>query len=524
MLTVSVAVVDPDLNVFLNLMKSLKQYTPEMTRLLIFDNGSRSKEFVNIAAQHFGPSLTDHKVKLEITHSNENIGFAAAHNRNLSRAQGKYFAVLHDDVEFFGQWAAPMISVLEENPKAAQACPKTSVFNTLAGDKIGGWEATDSPEYCEGSCFIMPFSLAKEYRLFDEQFRCHYFEDMDLSLRLRKDGYMLKNTDIKWQHLRGQTTVRMIQDNVDLPGYYIVNEYLFRKRWHAYLAKKRFGKTIVIKRGAGIEDVYLTLPVIEALKEKNPDCVILLMTNFKDAVEGCFDIDGYVTFNSPVPCDEFIDLDYAYEKDFRKHIVDCYAEVAGVKPKKQTGTLYTQTKDTEYIGNLLKDCPEFIALDFSDSVPGKQWSRQNYVELGRRLKQDGFRIVTVGKTTAQHPDFFDPDLNLVNVLTLQQTGLLISRSRLFVGNEGILAHFAQTTQTPHIILFGATQPEQVMNTSLPMLIPIRTSVACRGCRHRFAAGTLINCPRNFVCMEVITVDMVHGVVREVMEQLKNPPK
>jgi hypothetical protein len=63
-----------------------------------------------------------------------------------------------------------------------------------------------------------------------------------------------------------------------------------------------------------------------------------------------------------------------------------------------------------------------------------------------------------------------------------------------------------------------------MDTSLPMFIPIKTSVACKGCRHRFAAGTLINCPRSFVCMEVITVDMVYGVFKEIMEQLKNPPK
>jgi GT2 family glycosyltransferase len=187
MLTVSIAVIDPDLNAFLNLMKSLKQYTPEMTQLLIFDNGSASREFVNVAEQHFGPSLTDHKVKLEITHNDKNIGFAAAHNRNLARAQGKYFAVLHDDVQFFDQWSTPMISLLEGNSKVAQAGPKTNVFNTLSGDKIGGWEATDSPEYCEGSCFIMPTSLAKKYGLFDEQFQYHYFEDMDLSLRLRKD-------------------------------------------------------------------------------------------------------------------------------------------------------------------------------------------------------------------------------------------------------------------------------------------------------------------------------------------------
>ena len=251
------------------------------------------------------------------------------------------------------------------------------------------------------------------------------------------------------------------------------------------------------------------------------DSLILLMTNYSDAVQGCFDIDGYVTYNSPVPCNEFIDLDYAYEKDFRKHIVDCYARIAGVKPKKKTGTLYTENKDVEYVNNLIRDYPEFMALDFGDSIPGIQWNRQNYVELGRRLKQDGFKIVTVGKTAAQHPDFLDPDLNLVNVLSLQQTGLVISKSNLFIGSDDILAHFAQTTQTPHIILFGATQPEYVMDTALPMFIPIRTSVACRGCRHRFAAGVHINCPRSFTCMDAITVDIVHGVFSEVMGRLKS---
>jgi ADP-heptose:LPS heptosyltransferase len=92
---------------------------------------------------------------------------------------------------------------------------------------------------------------------------------------------------------------------------------------------------------------------------------------------------------------------------------------------------------------------------------------------------------------------------------------------MFIGNEGLLAHFAQTTQVPHIILFGATQPEYVMDTSLPMLIPVRTSVACRGCRHRFAAGTLISCPRSFVCMELITVDIVYKVFNDIMSQLKS---
>ena len=519
MLTVSVTVLNPDLIFFERFIQSLKQFTPEMNQLLIYNNVSESKDFVPVINKYFSPTLSDHRVEFKITHGTKNIGFPGAHNRNLQVARTKYFAVVHDDVEFSENWAAPMIQILEENPKVAQVGPKTKVFNTLGIDKIGGWEDTDEPEYCESSCFVMPTAFAKKYRLFDEEFQYHYFEDMDLSLRLRKNGHILRNTDIKWEHHRGKTTMRLIENNFDMPGYYIVNEYLFKKRWHSYLLKKRFGKTFVIKRGADIEDVFLTLPIIEALKEKNPDSVIILMTQVADAVQGCYDIDGYVPYNSPVPCDALIDLDYAYEKDFRTHIVDCYAKAAGVKPKKKTGTLYTEEKDIGYVNNLLREYPEFVSLDFSDSVPGKQWSRQKYMELGKRIKQDGFKVITVGKTAAQYPDILQPDLNLINVLTFQQTALVIARSKMFIGNEGLLAHYAQTTHAPHMILYGATQPDYVSDTSLPMLFPIITSVACRGCRHRYAAGTMISCPRNYACMETIQVDMVYEAFKEIMSKM-----
>jgi ADP-heptose:LPS heptosyltransferase len=288
--------------------------------------------------------------------------------------------------------------------------------------------------------------------------------------------------------------------------------------------KKRFGKTIVIKRGTEIEDVFLTTPIIEALKEKYPDSVVILMTQSPEAVEGNFDIDGHVNYNHPVPCDLFIDLDFTYEKDFRKHIVDCYAEAAGVKPKKKTGILYMEKKDIEYIDNLLKEYPIFVALDFSDTWPGKEWSRQKYIELGRRIKQDGFNVVTIGKTTKQHPDVLDADMNLVNVLTHLQTALVIAKSKLFIGNDELLGLFAQATQASHIILYGCTLPEYVSDTSLPMFYPVVTPVACQGCRHRYAAGTTIVCPRGYACMESITVDTVYQLFKEIMAKVNRPPE
>ncbi len=523
MLTVSVAVFNPNPEIFNNFLRSLKTYTPEMTQLLIFDNGSDSKEFVDIVKKYFNDSTTDNKVKLKITHNNKNIGFGRAHNQNLSFANNKFFAVLNDDIEFFENWASPMIKILDENQKVAQVGPKKNVFNTLKGDKIGQWEDTEEPEYCEAVCFIMQTSLAKKYHLFDEIYQYGYFEDMDLSLRLRKDGYSIRNADINWQHHRGTTTIRMIAENFDLPGYYILNEYNFKKRWNAYVMKGRFGRTIVIKRAGDLEDVFLLTPVIEALREKEPDSVILLMTKTPESVQGCHDIDGYAGYNNPVPCDVLFDLDYSYEKDFRKHIVDAYSEITNVITRKKSGTLYIEKNDMEYVDNLLKDIHLPVALDFSDAPDGKRWKRQNYVELGRKIKQAGFSIITVGKTSEQTADYLDADLSLINVLSYQQTALTIAKSKLFIGTDGLLAHFAQSTRTPSIILYGCTLPEYVADISLSSLFPIVSPVACKGCRHRYAAGTIVACPRNFACMEVIKPDDVFEAFKEITARLNIAP-
>ena len=515
-LTALVAICNPDIEIFRRFIESLKEYTPELAHLIIIDNASESKEFRKIVNEAFpenaikaaiGPETQRPRdTKVTIIENKSNLGFGKAHNMALKECRTPYFAVLNDDIEFFELWAGQILQILEDNPRIAQISPRKEVCNSLTEQGLGFWSDTDEPEYCEGSCFIMPTKLARQFGLFDERYEFAYFEDTDLSLRLRKEGYLLRNIDINWKHHRAVTSQKV---EIDLKGYHISNEYKFKKRWNAYLIGKKFGRTIVIKRSASLGDVFLITPIIEALKLKYPDSAIMVMTQCPQAIEANNDIDYLAPMNHPIPCDEFIDLDYAYEKDFRKHIVDAYAEVAGVKLKRKTGILYVSQEDKELVEALLPDnFGKFIAIDYSDTWGGKDWDKEKYNELSALIKPDGYKILGLGQGNKNTGRNYSPDLNLINALTPLQTGMVIAKSFMFIGTEGLLAHFAQAAKTPAIALYGCTTPEFV-NTLTNILYPVITPAACRGCRHRYAAGTGILCSRNFECMNMITVEMVY---------------
>lgn len=508
-LTASVAICNPDPDIFNNFLISLMLHTPELAHLIIVDNASASKDHIQRAQKIIAYS----DVKVTVIHYEENVGFGRAHNRALKDVRTKYFAVLNDDIEFFEAWAGPMIEILEDNPQVAQVGPKREVCNGLTEQGKGYWQDTDAPEYCEGSCFIVRAALVRQNGLFDERYQYAYFEDTDLSLRLRRDGHLIKNVDIKWKHHRAVTSQKV---DIDLKGYHIANEFKFRQRWSSYLSGKRFSRTIVIKRSASLGDVFLTTPVIEALKLKYPYSVILMMTDCPQTLHGHNDIDFFVPMNSPVFCDEFIDLDYSYEKDFTRHIVDAYAGIAGVKVQRKTGILFILPEDKDLVNALIpEDFGKFAVIDYSDTWGGKGWDKERYNELTALIRKDGYKIIGVGVGNKLGANYA-PDINLVNALTPLQTGYLIYKSNIFIGHEGLLAHMAQASKTPAVVLYGCTTPELV-NTMTSILKPVITPAACRGCRHRYAAGVGIFCSREFECMKMITVERVYEEFKSLTE-------
>ena len=387
MLTVSVAIHNPDIVFFEAMLRSLKKYTPELRQLIIIDNASdpvNRKKNLECISRHFKTEtgLAGDIFKVNCIYNSTNLGFGAAHNQAIQHATQPFFAVLNDDIEFYTNWSTPMIQELRRDLYTAQVCIKEGQCNSISPEGFGYYENRDDPEYAEGSCFMMDTSLAKTYGPFDPVYKFAYFEDTDLSLRLRRKGFKVRSVPVGWVHHRAMTT-SAVSSSIDIQGYHAMNEITFKSRWNAYIYKKLFGPTIVLKRTAAHGDVFLTLPVFEALREKHPDALLVLQTNCPEVVMNNPVLDVITPVGLPFRCSYFFDLDYAYEKDFSMHIVDAYAEVVGVPVRKRYSNL-SVAKDALAFADQVAPSVPFVVIELSDTWPAKQWPLDNYKKVAEK--------------------------------------------------------------------------------------------------------------------------------------------
>lgn len=517
MISVSVAVMDPDITLWNRLCDTLNETAGKhLTELIVVDNASQDKTYQDVANNYF-----PNKVKYII--NKENVGYGAAHNQSIQVAGGTYFVVANDDIEFHGPWAESFMAILKD-PNIAQVGPINNVCNHWNTDSLGyGNENSTNPDYIEGSLFMMRTELAKRYGPFDSVYQYGYYEDGDLSLRLKKDSYQLRQVKIDWTHHRAKTTNRIMLET-DIYGYQVLNKRIFEKRWYSYIIAKKFGKVIVVKREGSFGDVFLTTPILKKLRELYPDDCIILMSRTFEALLTSDYLDAVVKMHVPINADIFIDLDYAYESNFDLHIVKSYERsvrkqlnipdftVDGV-----TGHLRMLRDSMPDLNKYLpEDYSEYIAIDIGETWFQKKWPDQFYYELIKRIRQNGRKVVVVGINPGPVP--FEFDINFTSSLSIEQTTYALKASKGYISHEGLLSHICQSLGKKCITLYTCTLPEYTADVNLigKTLFPIVSPVVCAGCRHGLqVAGTTVFCPRQYVCTKKITVDMVWNKYLEV---------
>ncbi len=169
--------------------------------VIFVDNGSTdgSIEFVR---ENFPQTV--------IVENGQNLGFAAANNRGILKARGKYIATLNNDTELKGAFIEKIISAAEGADKSVGMwAPKIlslderDVIDSVGGlliypdglAKGRGRLEKDRGQYDSEEVFI-PSACAAVYRkkmldeigLFDEDFFA-YCEDTDLGMRARLAGW-----------------------------------------------------------------------------------------------------------------------------------------------------------------------------------------------------------------------------------------------------------------------------------------------------------------------------------------------
>jgi heptosyltransferase-2 len=105
-------------------------------------------------------------------------------------------------------------------------------------------------------------------------------------------------------------------------------------------------------------------------------------------------------------------------------------------------------------------------------------------------------------------------VNLAGRLTLRQTIVILSRCRLFIGNDSGLMHIAAALAVPLVAIFGPTEPGKTSPLGKPHRL-LHHGADCAPCRYR-------ECPTDHRCMRAVSVNGVLAAASELWKQA--PPE
>lgn len=189
---------------------------------------------------------------------------------------------------------------------------------------------------------------------------------------------------------------------------------------------------------------------------------------------------------------------------------------AGIKDDEK-GLEFFFDKNSEESINTILEHYEIKQNDvFYTIAPGagfytKRWSIENFkIFVKNILENHNSKIVVLGNTEDKHQGEvlaeYDNVIDLTGKLTLMQSAILLSKSKVLVSNDTGLMHMATAVKVPVLGIFGSTVKEFGFfpYRSKARIVEIR-DLKCRPCSH---IGRN-NCPKvHFKCMNDISSDMV----------------
>ena len=212
-------------------LSSIKKYTSNY-KIYLWDNSSCPK------------LSTEYR-------SEENLGFIIPNNLMAKDVEEDVIICLNSDTEVFDGWTNALCTYLDKGYSQVGylGC---YLDDQLSGNIVGFGEEVD---YILGWAFAIKRQTYKSFGLFDERFEFAYFEDVDLSLRLKKAGekiYALYNPLV---HHYGNKTVNF---NTSILNYIKNNYKKFYEKWSdSFVGQKdlpndniwgSFGKKIEIEK------------------------------------------------------------------------------------------------------------------------------------------------------------------------------------------------------------------------------------------------------------------------------------
>lgn len=201
--------------VTLDCLVSVKKYTKySPVEIIVVDNGS-----VDWQRRLLKQGLAKFKnFPLKLIELARNNGFSKACNIGAAKASGEFLVFMNNDIVVTDDWLRPLISFLKKNPMVAACQPKLHsyvekdyfdyaggaggfldifgypftrgrVFTSIEKD-VGQYDTVAEIFWASGACLVARRAAFLAVSGFDEYFFA-YGEELDLCIRLRKDGYKI---------------------------------------------------------------------------------------------------------------------------------------------------------------------------------------------------------------------------------------------------------------------------------------------------------------------------------------------
>jgi heptosyltransferase-2 len=146
--------------------------------------------------------------------------------------------------------------------------------------------------------------------------------------------------------------------------------------------------------------------------------------------------------------------------------------------------------------------------------PARVWPLNHQVELIMKLINASCQVVLVGSAASQDisrqimTQIDGRAIDFTGQLTLEETAGILTKARVYLGNDSGLTHLANFLGVPVVGLYGPTDPHLCGPVQAPAAA-LKKSVPCSPCSYR-------SCPYDHRCLKNISVSEVMEVISTFM--------
>jgi GT2 family glycosyltransferase len=418
-----------------------------------------------------------------------NRGFGGGHNEVVQNFPGMDFLLVLNNDLFLDEplWLTKLLEPFSNSLVGIVGLQNAPRFLNHKGTGRAGPQGRPS-EYLEGSLMAIRASCLDDRPLFDEEFHWAYYEDSDLSLRLRARGFQIVALAINHEHLRSESA-RVIPSKI-LAFFGESNKKKFLIRWLSYLRTRQLSNRICLDFKAEARKQIAALIPLLALRKKWPNTELLVEADRPETAE-LLQALGFQASEEPLAgklCDQHLFLEDAQATALHA-LVQEVAQTWGFETL--APTLWDELRD-----RLRALPPVSLPLAESEVLRGPLVVFQQSPSQG---PEEGFDVpdgiltallnqvlgwgmtpVLIGGGAGEVPAGV---VDLRESLSVRQLLALVEKASLFVGIDAEGLQAAQVFGLPCFTFWGPSLPSSRLVDAPRVWCVARTELACLGCHH-----------------------------------------